>query len=154
VKKRSIVVLALLVSLTSFARPEMRARGIEPFAISGEVQDEVQAVTGGATISVTGVYDAVFDGVVAYLKKSGETVDKADKDTGLIASSMEISGSHGKRQVFSVLNDTSDHTKVRIAVSIQKRHKDSWGEPSVDEDASTDLANKVQNELFAQLGHN
>jgi hypothetical protein len=154
VKKRNLAVLAIIFSLTSFARPEMRARVGEAIAVSYAAQDEVRAVTGGATISVTGSYSTVFDGIVTYLKKGGYTVDAADKDTGLVATSMEINGSHGKRLVFSVLNDTSDHTLVRVAVSIQKGHKGAWGDPTVDDKASTELADKVQNDLLAQLGHN
>jgi len=142
VKKRSLAVLVLLVSLTGFARTQT------------PTTDEVQAVTGGATISVTGAYDTVFNGIIAYLKKSGETVDAEDKDTGLVASAMEINGSHGRRQVFSVLNDTSDHTLVRVAVSIQKGHKGAWGDPTVDDKASIELAQKVRVDLMTQLGHN
>jgi hypothetical protein len=154
VKKRNIAVLSIIFLLASFARPEVRSHGLEAIAVGGETQDEVRGVTGGATISVTGSYVEVFNGIVTYLKKGGYTVDAADKDTGLVATSMEISGSRGKRLVFSVLNDTSDHTLVRVAVSIQKGHKGAWGDPTVDEKASTDLADKVQNALLSQLGHN
>lgn len=145
VNKRSVAVLVMIVSLTSFARPEATA-------LSGQVE----AVTGGATISVTGTYNEVFNGIVNYLKRSGTPVDDADKDTGLIVTAMEFSGgkANGRRMNFSVLNDQSDHTMVRIAVSVQKHKGGGWGEPTVDDKASIELADKVQNDLFAQLGHN
>jgi len=105
-----------------------------------------------------GSYDAVFEGLVTYLKKSGYSVDEADKESGLVATSMEINGGWkqtGKRLVFSVIKDKADKTAVRVAVSIQKRFKglqtEPWGDPKVDEKESADLAHKVQTELPEQL---
>ena len=154
---KKILILGVTIAISTFAGAQAHDRHTAEAAESGQVR----SVPGGTTIQIAGSYDAVFEGLVTYLKKSGYSVDEANKESGLVATSMEIDGGWkqtGKRLVFSVIKDKSTSTAVRVAVSIQKRMKllqtEPWGDPKVDEKASADLAHKVQTELPAQLARN
>jgi hypothetical protein len=156
-RMKKVLIIGITLAVSVFAGAQAHDR----HAAEAAESSHVRGVPGGTTIDIAGSYDAVFEGLVTYLKKSGYSVDEANKESGLVATSMEIDGGWkqtGKRLVFSVIKDKARNTAIRVAVSIQKRMKlistEPWGDPKVDDKASADLAHKVQTELVAQLAQN
>ena len=148
----TIAALALTIPLTLHAQRHERKEAA--IAESGAVH----SVSGGTTIQIPGAYDKVFDGLVTYLKKSGSSLDLASRDSGEIATAMEIAGGWkqtGRRTVISVIKDTATSTSIRIAVTVQSRYKalqtEPWSDPKLDNKASDAAAQKIQTELPPML---
>ena len=145
-----LAVLVLAVSTPSTLTAQAHDRREAAIAESGTVH----AVSGGTTIQIPGPYDKVFDGLVTYLKKTGYAIDSASRDSGEMATSLEITGGWretGRRTVISVIKDTADSTSLRVAITEQKRYKglatEPWSDPKVDDKASKAAAQKIQAEL-------
>lgn len=151
-----IAVLAILVAVPRRLPAQAHDRREAAIAESSAVH----GVEGGTTIQIAASYDRVFDALVTYLQKAGYSIDSASKESGLIATSMEISGGWkqtGKRILISVIRDGADNTSARVAATTQKRYKglqaEPWGDPTVDEKTSATTAQKIHLELPAALGH-
>jgi hypothetical protein len=99
--------------------------------------------------------------LVTYLKKTGYSLDTASRDSGEVATSLEITGGWrqtGRRTVISVIKDTAGSTSLRVAITEQKRYKglqtEPWSDPKVDDKASKEAAQKIQTELPSALTQN
>jgi hypothetical protein len=97
------------------------------------------AVKGGEKFMVPLSYGAAFDAVVNALKKADNEVVLADRDAGLIATEIEITGGWhqtGTRQVVSLIKDKDTQTIVKVVVTVQKRYKalqvEPWSDPKAD----------------------
>ena len=136
-KKR---LLLSLVGLAAFSlTPSM-------FALSHEAREQAiadsgkpVAVSGGVKFKVPLAYDEVFVAVVTVLKKADANIALADKDTGVIATEIVITGGWkqtGTRTVVSLIRDTPTQTIVKVCVTTQKRYKaiqtEPWSDPVLD----------------------
>ena len=104
---------------------------------------------GGATFSVARTYDSTFDTVLAYLKKQGQSVDTASRDTGEIVTARTIDGRGrtGRRIHIAITRDSASSTAVRVAVTLQTRKKaeaDSWSDPAIDSRQSRLAADELR----------
>jgi len=149
-KKMAVMFFALVLAVPPLANAQAHDRHMAQNAASGEVR----AVQGGTTINVAGSFDKVFDALVPYLQKEGYSIDAADREAGLVATSMQITGGWrqtGTRIVISVIKDTPTSTALRVACTVQKRYKgiqmEPWSDPKVDDKASAAEAQKIQSEF-------
>ena len=124
--------LTLSSSRADESRSERKARELED---SGRPV----AVKGASVIEFTAAYDATFDAIVRSLKLSDNAVVVADRDAGLIATDIVVTGGWkqtGTRTVVTLIKDTPTHTIVKVAVTTQGRYKalqtEPWGDPSLD----------------------
>ncbi|OIQ86977.1 hypothetical protein GALL_311630 [mine drainage metagenome] len=97
------------------------------------------AVPGGETLTLKQDYSTAFESVVSALQKSGESVVVANRDSGMIATAIAVSGTWrqtGTRTVITVIRDGKADTLIRVEVTKQHRFKalqtDPWGDPSID----------------------
>jgi hypothetical protein len=149
-----LAVLVIAMSLPSNLLAQRHERDAQKVAESSQIQ----SVRGGTTVELPGSYDAVFDALVTYLKRSGLTIDSASRDAGQIATAMEISGGWhqtGKRTILSLIKDSADKTSVRVSVTLQRRYKalqvEPWSDPKVDDKESADYAEKLKADLTTAL---
>ena len=77
--------------------------------------------------------------MVTVLKKADANIALADKDTGVIATEIVITGGWkqtGTRTVVSLIRDTPTQTIVKVCVTTQKRYKaiqtEPWSDPVLD----------------------
>lgn len=153
-KRRIVLLCVLALACPTLLLGQAHDRHMAEAAASAQVT----AVPGGATISIEGPYEKVFDALVPYLQKAGYSVDTADRQAGLVATSLQITGGWkqtGTRIVITVIKDTATSTSLRVACTVQKRYKglqvEPWGDPKVDDKASAEQAKKIQSELPTQL---
>jgi len=113
-------------------------------------------VKGGVTFQVAASYDKAYDAVMNHLKRQGYTVDVSGKETGQIITAMDIKGGYtqtGTRVQITCIKDSDTQTSIRVAVTEQKRKKllqtEPWGDPKVNEDASTKVAGEVKTAVGA-----
>ncbi len=108
----------------------------------------------GVTINLSGSYDRAFETVLNFLKKQGNTIDAAAKETGQITTAITISGGYrqtGSRVQITFIKEGENSVTMRVAVVEQKRYKalktEPWGDPKV----SLEKSNKAADELLAML---
>jgi hypothetical protein len=111
-------------------------------------------VRGGEKLNVPLGYDATFEAVVQALKKADFPVALADRDAGLIATEIEITGSWrqtGSRTVVSLMKETDRMTIVTVAVTQQSRFKalqvEPWSEPKLNAPKTAEAAATIKAHL-------
>ncbi len=135
-KKLIPLVIASLVAISVTPRINASSeRKAQEIAASGKPV----AVKGGLKFDLATDYDAAFDAVVKALKLADSDVVVADREAGLIATEIEITGGWkqtGTRTVVSLIKDNPSHTIVKVAVTEQKRYKalqtEPWSDPKLD----------------------
>jgi hypothetical protein len=115
------------------------------------------AVKGGVLFAVPSAYDATFDAVVRALKKDDESIALADRETGVIATEIEITGGWkqtGTRTVVSLIKESATETTVKVVVTVQKRYKalqtEPWSDPELEKTKTPDAAVKLKAALAAK----
>lgn len=147
----SIAVLAVVPATASSQAHAHRMAAIQDSA-------EVHAIAGGQQFTVQAPADKVFAAVVRHLNLSGRVVDTANKDSGVIATSIEISGGWrqtGKRWIITVVSVSDTETIVRVAATVQKRYKglqvEPWSGPKIDDKATAAALAELQPAITAEL---
>ncbi len=123
------------------------ALAIEPTTVwGGALSDRREAVIsessqprvvgGTERFAVALPYEKTFEAVVTALKTSDNEVSDANKDAGLIATAIAVTGGWrqtGTRTVVSVIRDTDGSSIVKVVVTEQKRFKalqtEPWSDP-------------------------
>lgn len=123
-----------------------------------ETSAEPHAVAGGQQFTVQAPAAKVFAAVVKQLNLSGRVVDTANKDSGVVATSMEISGGWrqtGKRWIITVVSVSDTETIVQVAATVQKRYKalqvEPWSDPKIDDKATAAALAELQPAITAEL---
>lgn len=140
---------ALVVSVSA-SRSERKAQAL---ADSGKPV----AVKGATPITVAGEFNATFDAVVKMLQKADETVVLADRDAGMIATEIEITGKArqtGTRTIVTFIKEAEKETTVKVAVTVQTRYKVLQVEPWSDPKLAADLTAAAVAKFKAALGAN
>lgn len=146
--------LAVFTSNTTFAQAHDRREA----AITAS--SEAHSVPGGSQFTLSMPSDKAFAAVINYLNASGKySVDTTNRDSGLIATSMNITGGWkqtGTRVVITVISSSATaECIVRVAVTTQQRYKaaqtEPWNDPKVDAKASADLMALMQPALTSLL---
>lgn len=147
----SIAGLAVIPVTTTCQAHQRRMAAVETSA-------EPHAVAGGQQFTIQAPADKVFAAVVKQLNLSGRVVNTANKDSGVIATSMEISGGWrqtGKRWIITVDSVSDTETIVRVAATVQKRYKalqvEPWSDPKVDDKATAAAVAELQPAITAEL---
>ena len=111
-------------------------------------------VSGGEKFAMPVAYDAAFDAIVKALKTTDQSVAVADRDAGMIATEIEITGGWrqtGTRTVISLTKDTAANTLVRVSVTEQKRFKalqvEPWSDPKLNAPKSVAAAKTLKDQL-------
>ena len=127
------------------SRRERKARIAEESA-------KPKSVPGGSTFSVSRPYDTVYDTVLNFLKRGGESIDQASKETGQIVTGMIITGGYshtGTRILVTLIKDTDTGTTIRVAVTEQRRKKllqtEPWSDPKVNGQETEHVAEQIKN---------
>lgn len=97
------------------------------------------AVRGATSITVAAYFASTFDLVVKTFAKADDPVVVADREAGLIATEIAITGGWhqtGTRTVVTFIKDSPTVTIVKVAVTTQKRYKalqvEPWDDPVLD----------------------
>ena len=127
---------------------------MEAAAASGEAHP----VAGGQKITFHAPSDKVFAAIVKVLNLSDRTVDATNKDSGLIATAIDIKGGYkqtGTRIVITVISISDSETLVRIASTEQKRYNglqtEPWSDPKVDDTATAAVVAELQPKISDEL---
>jgi hypothetical protein len=111
------------------------------------------SASGGATFTVAKAFDSTYETVVNYLKKQGQTIDSASRDTGQIVTAMTITGGRtqtGRRVQITLIKDAVDSTTIRVAITTQNRRQTGpWDDPKVDPKQSQLAADELKAVLAA-----
>ncbi len=149
IKKLSVLFIsfALAASSLSAGRSERKAEAV---AESGKPV----AVKGGISFPVNQAYDATFEAVVKTLQKADEAVAVADRETGMIATEITITGGWrqtGTRTVVTLIKDSEKVTIVKVAVTTQKRYKalqtEPWDDPVLSKEKTPVAAEALRKSL-------
>jgi hypothetical protein len=128
----AVVILTMCCGLTSGqSRTEKRQAKITESA-------KPKSVSGGVRLEVPKSYEAAYETVLNWVKRSDYTLDSADKDSGQIITAMTVKGGFtqtGTRLLFTIIKDSATASTVKVAVTEQKRKKllqtEPWGDPKV-----------------------
>lgn len=150
------VCLAITLGVSSrSAAQSRRERKAEVVEESGKPKN----VTGGSTFTVTNFYDKTYDAVLNFLKRGGETIEQASKETGQIVTGMVIRGGYsqtGTRILVTLIKDSDTSTTIRVAVTEQKRKKllqtEPWSDPKVNVKQTEDIASHIKDSMGAAGG--
>jgi hypothetical protein len=148
-----VVAMAVLTSNTMFAQAHDRREA----AIASS--SEARSLPGGSQFTLSMPSDKAFTAVVNYLNAGGQySVDTTNRDAGLIATTMNITGGWkqtGTRVVITIISSSATESIIRVAVTTQQRYKaaqtEPWNDPKVDAKASADLMATIQPALTSQI---
>lgn len=145
--KLSLIVITLFsvnCMAVSQGRHEKREAKLEESA-------KPRSVTGGSAFQIDMAYDKAYETVLNYLKKQDYTIDSASRETGQIVTAMVVTGGYsqtGTRVYVTLAKENETSTTIKVAVSEQKRKKllqtEPWGDPKVNADRSSKLADEVK----------
>ncbi len=118
----------------------------------GEQPSGSLTVSGGSSVSVAKNFDDTWDEVLAYLKKQGQAIDTANRQTGEILTVITTSGGRtqtGRRVQIAITRAGPAASTVRVAVTTQTRKgaAESWGEPKIDARQSKRAADELRDAL-------
>jgi hypothetical protein len=146
-----IVLCALLCAF--LAGPAFAGRAERKAGAIAE-SEKPRSLRGGTSFDVSMNYTDAFDAVVKHLKLQEYEVATADRDAGMIATAIEVTGGWrqtGTRVVVSLIKKEEAVTVVRVTVTEQKRHKalqvEPWSEPKVEEKKTAETAQKLKEAL-------
>jgi len=133
--KRILLILAGLSALAVSAQAGLSDRKNQALVDSGKPV----AVKGATPIEVAQAFDVTFDAVVKAFQKADEPVVVADRETGMIATEIEIEGKWkqtGTRTVVTFIKESDKETTAKVAVTVQSRYKalqtEPWSDPKLD----------------------
>jgi hypothetical protein len=145
--------LSALVLVVSTAFAGLNERKAQELADSAKPI----AVKGATAFTIPGEYAATFDAVVKYFQKADDPVVIADRDAGLVATEIVITGGWhqtGTRTVITFIKESPSETTVKVAVTTQKRFKalqvEPWDEPVLDKEKTAVAAKVLQAALTAK----
>lgn len=145
-----VVLMGLVHTGASQGRHEKREAKVEESA-------KPKAVSGAVTLQTDLPYERAYDSILNHLKRHDYTIDSASKDIGQIVTAMTIKGGYsqtGTRVYVTLIKDSETSTTVKVAVAEQKRKKlfqtEPWGDPKVNSEKSTKLAEEIKSALKSQ----
>lgn len=151
------ILASLFVAVIAFSSTDLAAQLQQHHDEAVAASSEVHAIPGGQQFSVPARSDKVFVTVVKELNLTGRTVESANRDSGLIATTMNITGGWkqtGTRLVITIIASSDAETIVRIASTEQKRYKalqtDPWSDPKVDAKATAAAISELRPLITAE----
>ena len=152
--KKILLIVATLVALQPVISAESRS---ERKAREREESEKPKQVSGGELFTIQKKYDDVYDDALTYLKKQGQTIDSASKETGQITTAIAVTGGWkqtGTRIIITVIKEKAEVTSVRAVVTAQKRYKalqvEPWSDPVLEPKASAALREDLVKVLEAK----
>jgi hypothetical protein len=113
--------------------------------------EKPRSLRGGVSFDVPLAYADAFDAVIKHLKLQDCEVTTADRDAGLVATAIEVTGGWrqtGTRIVVSLIRQNEKTTTIKVTVTEQKRYKalqvEPWSEPKVAEKKTAEAAEKLK----------
>ncbi|MBK9990660.1 MAG: hypothetical protein IPP19_08015 [Verrucomicrobia bacterium] len=139
-----LIITALVLFLPSILaenRSERKAR------IRAE-SEKPKHVSGGELFTVQQKHDVVYETVLTYLEKQGQTIEAASKETGQITTVISVSGGWkqtGTRYVIVVIKEDGEATSVRAVVKALQ--VEPWSDPVLEPKASAVLREDLEKTL-------
>jgi len=145
--KRILLLLAALMLGLSVAHASRADRKNQEITDSSKPV----AVKGGSSFVVPSAFNGTFETVARALKKADESVVVADREAGLIATDITVTGGWrqtGTRTVVSLIKESDAETTVKVTATIQKRFKalqvEPWSAPVLDKEKTASVAAALQ----------
>lgn len=109
------------------------------------------AVKGAPSFTIPTAYDVAFDTIVRTLKKADESIALADRETGMIATEITVTGGYrqtGTRTIVTLIKESDSETTVKVAATKQTRYKalsiEPWSAPKLDDAATPGALERLQ----------
>lgn len=141
-----MIVISLLIfqpAIWAESRSERKAR-------ERAESEKLSQVSGAEFFTILKKYDIVYDDALTYLKKQGQTIDSASRETGQIVTALTIKGGwkqSGTRTILTIIKEKNDTCSVRATITEQKRYKgiqvEAWDEPVLEPKATAVLREEL-----------
>lgn len=149
--------LPLLISIGLLALAGTALAGLHDRKLQQAEAAKTIIVKGATPITVSADYPSTFDSVIKAYQKADDPVVIADRDAGLVATEITITGGWrqtGTRTVVTFIKESDQETTVKVAVTTQKRYKaiqvEPWSDPVLDQALTKDAVAKLKVALGAK----